>query len=388
MKKLYRIVAFVAVFALLFWGLDTLLWDNAQVCTTWKEITGRDKPEVLIMGSSHAHTGIIPAMLGGKTAILSNDAASMQLTYLNLMTVLHYYTPRVIILETQVILDTQYDRLRGDRKALLLDVLDGIPNIWDKWHTAVVMMDFDDIPLGLSQLTRPQMIWSRWLPKSQIPRDTDGFVRRDTYASGEVNGRRQTDYMEETGSAPLDPVNARYLEKFLALAAKRGIRVWILKVPVPMPDSESAAQMHTLEAMEGVEGVLDFQYLISEELFTPGECNDPMHFNRRGAAIFTPLLREALLEEGIDIGETAPWYAGETVTAAGEGLWEYSLRVSDGSRVDYLLDGEPVKGEGGALLSVPPEEADRVTAVFTDRDGETRLPFMTPSTCILTDKKE
>ncbi len=401
-------VAFILLFTLLLYALEILFYDDSNVCTVWETIEAGEGPEVLIMGSSHAFTAYIPDIITGSTGlscgVLGSSSENMFLTLENFKTVLHSYTPDVIILEAFSVIERSRVTLQTEKQEYMYRDIDGMRSIIDRIRAACHVLRLNDIPFGVSQLFRPQFTWSRWEnlktlweespPVNRYKRaDVNGYIFRNTYTGGTVAPEEIEDalvslYRTDHEKQIDDPVNEAALISFLELAQERRIPVLIFKSPTLRADKGLVHGMNRIKEIaadyECCQLVQDFHLSIREIGLNLDDFYDSGHMNRRGAVKFTTWF----LEQGFLPSQPEPDYSSvfayrtETIEQMnGNGWYRYTMENFD-RRVKYRfrLGNEVIKDwstENFCELELDPARADQLYCdmVPVRYDQETRMLF-------------
>lgn len=230
-KDALALAAFILIFALMLSALDVLFYDDSKVCTVWGAIEEGNGPEVLIMGNSHAYTAYVPDIITGFTGlscgILGSSSENMFLTLENLKTVLHNYTPDVIVLESFSIIASSRVTIQTEKQEYMYRDIDGMRSPMDRIRAACSVLHLNDIPFGVSQLFRPQFTWSRWeklwedapAVNRYKHADVSGYKFRNTYTGGTVTPKKIEDalisfYASDSEKQITDPINEAALISF------------------------------------------------------------------------------------------------------------------------------------------------------------------------------
>ena len=390
-KKFCLNLGFIACFAISFTILDKLFFDETQGSTVWEDVQNEDGPEVLFRGNSHAHCSFIPdildSALGIDTAVLTSSAQPMYVTVENLKTVLNYYVPKLIILESNAIHADNREAMQGKSKAATMKNIDGIYAGTDKLRTAVQTLKFEDIPLAFTQMCRKDLMYSRWyrigkgMHENYYQRqDIQGYQIRNTCFGGvEKILDVQNFYIPTDGEQLIaearirEPLNEKALHEFLQLAEKNGIEVWIVKAPTLTKYENLISTMVRIREIayeySAVTHIMDLHGSMMDMGLTPSDFYDREHLNRRGAAKCTVWFGDVLGEWlGVMPNyEKVFFYKNENIEKVGDNLFQYTMEAFGDTqfRFEQKIDGKYVciadwSEHNDVVIELSPENADQL----------------------------
>ena len=391
-------LCFILCFLIVFVLLDGLLFDETWETTVWKKVQCEDGPEILFMGNSHAYVSFIPSVLdsalGMDTEVLASPAQNMYMTLENLKTILRYYSPRLIILEANAIYADNRDEMQGEKKGNTLQNIDGVRSYIDKIRISAKTLKFEDIPLGVTQLCRKGLMYSRWerLGESVAAnpferQDIEGYKILSTHFGGEAdicdieNFYTETEGGLFTESRIPETKNEKALHEFLQLAEKNSIEVWIVKAPTLRKDKNMIATMMRIEEIadeySAVTCIMDLHESMTSMELTPMDFYDRGHLNRCGAVKCTTYFGEILGER---LGVTpdyskAFFYKGENIKLEDDGLYSYTMETFGDTRYcfEQKTDGKYVcisdwSNKNTVKVELLPENADQLRVTMLPAD--------------------
>lgn len=357
------------IFCILFFSvllvLDHTFYNTKVVCSTWDRIQDGNGPQILILGNSHAFTAFVPDIIEGATGatcgVLGSAAESIMLTAENLRVTLRYYTPDSIILESSCIsnkVNTKTD------KAYILHDIDGMRTPADKVSAALSVLDFEDIPLALSQLFRSTDTWSRWafLLSPQIKSkghtmnlnsgfDIKGFRSQNSYAKG-ISSLDTVDasYTAEAHALDSNPLliteNEQALLTFLNMAQEKSIPVFIIRSPIAFYDAREVQAQKQIEKIaesyDCVRLVRDLNQEQTEIGLMPEDFYDKTHLNRRGAVKLTEYYINQYLSPALNVTpnyKNVFFYRTESIEELGGDTYRYTVEAfGEGVQYRFLKD--------------------------------------------------
>ncbi len=251
-KKTYviiRAVAFVMVFIAIFAFLEALTYDHDKVYDGWKYVYDGDI-DILIMGSSHVHTGFnaeyITEETGKSTVILSSGAQNIKQLYFNLVETLKYQKPEVIVVEEfSIIEDTIAWMKETDAIGLALSNLDGMKMSPLKLKAAFSTLGFDGY--GVFQIMRESGKTERFIfalkhiklavKRMFTPKEKPFSETRGTEPSVTVENNLSERYNESLvhnidKSFMLTNQNIKYMDKVIELCKENNIKLEFIKTPL------------------------------------------------------------------------------------------------------------------------------------------------------------
>ena len=237
------------VFVLIFAFLEALTYDHHKEYNGWAYVYQTDI-DVLIMGSSQADASFdakyISEETGKNVVILSSGAQSAKQLYFNLIEVLKYQKPELIMVEEfSIIEDTLSWMDENGLYGLALLNLDGMKMSPLKLRAAFSAVGFDGY--GVFHIMREAGKTERFLfalkhLKLQIKRIFKPEEKWLSPYKGTIYHTPETlateeEYLESVSRTPeegfeLPRENVRYMDKIIALCKKNGIEVELVKTPL------------------------------------------------------------------------------------------------------------------------------------------------------------
>lgn len=331
-------LGFLAVFAIIFIILELNFFSKSGVSSVWGAIQNpNENMDVLVMGNSHAYTGLdtnaLSQALGKNIQILGSGSQNMPVTYENLKVLLNYETPEYIILECFSAINNTKEYLQGDSRGLLIQNCDGIENYCYKADAVMNTFSWNTIPEGMFQLCRPVNMWTRWkLVDGYRTDEVCGYRKREKYIDDAVDLKQIQNKCKESSlkKMSLSEYNEKALKQFLELTNKKGIKVWIYKAPTLKP--ELSGYVEEIRAIsseyDNVDYVDDMQLVMTDIGLDVSDFYDTGHMNRSGAEKFTQyygrIIQERLKISGNWDGVFA--YESENVEKMADGKYRYSMK--------------------------------------------------------------
>lgn len=256
-----------------------------------------DEFEVMFFGSSHAYAAFSPLELWHETGIKSYVFATQQqpmwATYHYILEALKTQSPRLIVLEVQMMIQTE----PYAEPSVVHSYLDDLPMSLNKLSLIRVSGEGADRLEYLLPLIRYH---DRWSELSSY----DFTLRRtlhDPY-KGYVM-LRNTGFIPTLPdppafSSPVQEKSLAYLTSILDLCAERGIDVWLVETP-SNPDAEHAAIFLSLADILAEKGISfdDFNSIYASiPLDLATDFYDQHHLNAQGAIRFTDYFASILTE--------------------------------------------------------------------------------------------
>lgn len=246
---LIRAILFVMVFIALFAFLEAVTYDHHKSFDGWAYVYETDI-DILIMGSSQADASFdasyISDKTGKNTVILSSGAQSAKQTYYNLIEVLKYQTPRLIVVEEfSIIEDTLGWMEEKGLYGLALANLDGMKMSFNKISAAFAAASFEGygvfhimreagkterfifaikhLPLQIKRIFEPESLWLS-------PHQGTILHTPDSMATKEQFEASLARVVDENFELPKE--NAKYMEKIINLCIKNDINIEFIKTPL------------------------------------------------------------------------------------------------------------------------------------------------------------
>ena len=256
--------------------------------------------DLMFFGSSHIYASIAPMRLWEDTGVKSYVFATQQqpawATYTYLKEALKSQSPRLVVVECQMLLhDEDYYE-----EGVTYSYMDDLRFSWDKvqlaWHSAPTMEERVEL---LCNYIKYHVRWSE-LTKEDYAFDPKalrdplkGYVQ--LWDTPDPQPRPNID--EITGRAALTEKNERWLREIIALCQERGIELWLIKAPSNLLEEEKL-RLNTIGDTAAEYGVMfhDFNEDYAAVGLTPDRFYDAHHLDAWGAAAFTDYFAEYLTE--------------------------------------------------------------------------------------------
>lgn len=403
-RNLLACVCFALVFTLLFLGLDKLMFSDKEHSATWTRIrTQRSVPQTLILGNSHAFCSFAPYVLNGSlgldAAVLGASGQNAVSVADSFQAVLDVGAPKLVIMELNAFTHAP-ELMAGDHKSSGLSNINGMPSLLRRAKSAWREFGYENIPQGVFQLLRADMMWSRWERGGEKLTVPDGSSLLSWHATGVYDAAaRQADarrFAQTHHSAAPDKRNVAALRRVMELAQASGARVALVKAPTVETSQEWVDQLQALadiaaEYGDTYLGFHDFHQDVADMGLCVQDFYDRTHLSRRGALRFTEAFARWLgerIDRQPDFANVFG-YRGETAEQLTDGAWRYTVSAY-GENVEYrfqtadgalLADFSP---ENTVVSPLSPEKAGQITVTL--RMGQTACdPFVLLSTdsCVL-----
>ena len=248
-KVLIRAIIFVMLFVLLFAFLEAFTYDYSTAYDGWAYVY-TDDIDILIMGSSEAHASFdapyITEQTGKSTVILSSGAQSAKQIYFNLIEVLKYQKPELIVVEEfSIVEDTLSWMKENNLYGLALANLDGMKMSPLKLRAAFSTLGFEGY--GVFQIMREagkteRFIYSAQHAKSRLTHlfdperkelsPTRGTVLTIPESTATVTQYEESLTREIDEGFKLPKENIIYMDKIIELCQENGIVIEFIKTPL------------------------------------------------------------------------------------------------------------------------------------------------------------
>lgn len=263
-RALIRLVVFICVFFAAFMAVDRLFFSGSNIHPTWEYAAqpGHDPIDILFVGNSHTYTSIDAELLTQATGLnvreLTCASVNGEIVAADLAAFLEYEVPKVVVLEMCPFGATNFEEMRNDKIGLVYEHFDGIPNPLWRLRILAGVASPKDIPAGLSQLFRGNMMWSRWTfdHGSRSTYDRYGAKRQyqvyyDYRFDSEAISAQYGKAMLEDPEGSMDPTNLEAFEEILELAEKHDFEIWIYNAPTATYDARYARPLSKIISMQG-----------------------------------------------------------------------------------------------------------------------------------------
>lgn len=414
-KRLYA-PWFLLIFVLIFAALNHTCVAMQSYCSTWDAIQNGNGPEILIMGNSHANKSFVPpiidAALDVDCGVLSSNSQYMAMATQNLKVVLHYYTPRLIILEAYTPATNTQDTIP---KSDYYQNSDGIHNPLLRLKFLAKAGKMEDIPAGMFPLLRSNQRWQRW--------QTSGASASAPYNSSDIEGYMFSISSHATGSVDIAQIAASYLkayandtytpklteenkaalQEFLEICDSHHIEVWIIKAPtVQQTHSDTIKELKAFTKDYPCVTMLTDTHPDMEKMgLTVEDFYDNGHLSRRGSIKFTEYFISLYAQKT----NTTPdftnvfFYRDEQIEQLSSGQYRWQMRffgenvyrfeledetgkrtiLKDFSETDFVIlpFGQSIKTN--VIVTAMPRKA----YLQNDFSQTMRVSFMQQNTCVL-----
>lgn len=275
--------------------------------------------DVLVLGNSHAYTGLLPEVLskelGQRCFILASQGNRITDSYYMLEEALTVCKPKLLVIETYTIRDYRQRRLSGIDLNCQFQSFENRRNVWLKLKSTPALFSVDNAPYAWSQTLRnhsylfdnPQLVSYNWKhPGAPVYKDKEYLGRFIRFTSGleePTLERYRREGPPEDGAAMTVGADAeRSVQKILALCKKKGIKVMFLTIPMYHGHIAHPEALHAnLAPVIGNYPWLDLQAPVYNDFFTP-DCfentyNANQHQTSTGAYKTSLLLARFILND-------------------------------------------------------------------------------------------
>lgn len=247
----------------------------------------RSAIDVLVLGNSHAYTGLLPEVLsqqlGRRCFILASQGNRITDSYYMLEEALTVCKPRLLVIETYTIRDYRQRKMTGVDLSCQFQSFENRRNVWLKLKSTAALFSVDNAPYAWSQTLRnhsylfdnPALVSYNWKhPEPPVYKDKEYLGRFVRFTSGleePTLERYRRDGPPEDGAAmTVGEDAAQSLQKILALCKKKGIRVMFLTIPMYHEHIAHPEALHAnLAPGIGKYPWLDLQAPVYNDFFTP-----------------------------------------------------------------------------------------------------------------------
>lgn len=246
-----RSLAFLAVVLAIFIVLELVVYQKPSVHYGWDYIYNEDEDvDILIMGSSHVQHGIdaiyLNENLDKSTVLLTSKSQSIIQSYYNLVEVLKYKDPQLVVIESYSIIYPALEWMIDTQKeGLILTNLDNMKPSLSKYMSAYATLGFEGY--SVFQIFRRTSRNEKLITAIKNPADTFNqvfnpikWIMETTYGYylSEPGEDISIDKYRDGLDTKIDlnfelPINNMiYLEKIITLCQKHDIELELIKVPV------------------------------------------------------------------------------------------------------------------------------------------------------------
>lgn len=275
--------------------------------------------DVLVLGNSHAYTGLLPEVLskelGQRCFILASQGNRITDSYYMLEEALTVCKPKLLVIETYTIRDYRQRRLSGIDLNCQFQSFENRRNTWLKLKSTPFLFSVENAPYAWSQTLRnhsylfddPALVAYNWKhPAPPVYRDKEYLGRFIRFTSGleePTLERYRREGPPEDGAAMTVGADAEHsVRKILALCRKKGIKVMFLTIPMYHGHIAHPEALHAnLAPVIGNYPWLDLQNPAYNDFFTP-DCfentyNANQHQTSTGAYKTSVLLARFILND-------------------------------------------------------------------------------------------
>ncbi|HIU48907.1 MAG TPA: hypothetical protein IAB04_06050 [Candidatus Avimonoglobus intestinipullorum] len=304
-KLLLKIVAFLAVFSVLFLPLNTLL-SRKSLWGAWNSTTKlagfynspREEYDVLFFGSSNTYCSFNPLVLWEekqvKSYVFATQNQPIWATYHYMKDAFKTQKPKVAVLD--VLMMTKHTEYYDD--GVNYSFADDMPFSWNKIQLALVSAQGKGAFDLLFNFTKYHSRWNELKEEDYTFRRGEqrdylkGYVLLpDVYPDG-----IRPDVTEVTATAELLDKNVEYLEKIIRLCEEEQVELLLVKAPNNKTTAQEAhyREVEQLAREHGVPYVDYNNYYEEIGLDLKTDFYDKSHLNYRGAEKFTRFFAASL----------------------------------------------------------------------------------------------
>tara|TARA_Y100001970_G_scaffold80605_1_gene102346 strand:+ start:6536 stop:7840 length:1305 start_codon:yes stop_codon:yes gene_type:complete len=311
-KHIYKIFLFLFIFYLIFNFLEILLVQKRPHAKKWSYIYNNNTNiDILFMGSSHTYTGINPNVLddliGLESFILGSASQNIIQTYFNLVEVLKYKNPKLIIIGLNSIITNKEKTKLG----YYYENLDGMKLTINKYQSIKNTLDSKYYVEAFLPLAREHFNWKDL--KDINTKYLRTHFKNEAYTNKGHNALEpiftQNDFLESIKkrkendkSYLVNNENLDYLQKISFLCRKNDIQLLVFKTPT-LREIDLNTNLDILINHYSEES--NFLYLNLGHFFTDLRLNyldfyDSGHLSKTGAKKVTKHLAHFLIENYSD----------------------------------------------------------------------------------------
>jgi hypothetical protein len=262
-----RSIAFVLVFIIIFSYVEAISYNNRDIYDGWRYVY-RDKIDVLIMGSSQVHSSFeakyITEQTGKSVVLLSSGAQNIKQTYYNLLEVVKYQKPDLIVIESLSVIEDTLKWMRNKGvNGLALQNLDGMKMSPLKLRAAFSVLGFDGYGVFhiMREAGKTERIMSAFkhiksrTKKIFNPVEIDlhperGFVPKDkSLKITKEQYDRRDDYVIDDNFQLLEE-NVKYMEKVINICIENDIDIEFVKTPLIKNQNSMSGHLALLKYLE------------------------------------------------------------------------------------------------------------------------------------------
>lgn len=238
-----RFIIFIFLLLIVLASLEFVIYTNDDGPVGWTYVYN-DEIDVLIMGSSHVYCSIdtpyINENLNKNTVALAQGCMNAEMAYFNLVEVLKYQHPDVIVLEAySIITDVLYDTEGTDLDVLIRGNLNGMKPSLNKYQAAVSMLGINSYTVF--EVFRKDNSYKLWefINNPYKTKQEDVSLNPGKGYQPMAIEQRFSDATYENRLYPdidynfkLPEENVKYFDKIIKLCNDYNVHLEIIKVPV------------------------------------------------------------------------------------------------------------------------------------------------------------
>lgn len=261
-------------------------WDYLyRMAETQKEI------DLLVLGNSHAYTGLSPEFLSGalesNAFVLANPGTNVADAYWNLREFLTIHTPRLVALETYTINKTSHDAMNPSMLADQVKAFNARKNAALQWTSLLPLFPLDDAPIAASAVVRNHhFLWEgfpqrpKQKPYNLNDRYLGRFIRFTSGLSDSLLTQYENDGFVVDGRLETISKECQHYTQLIAdLCAENGIELVLFTLP--MYESHIAHAASWMDRYEELAQSLDIPYLNLQERGGLASCPDYFEDTRK-----------------------------------------------------------------------------------------------------------
>ena len=247
----------------------------------------RSAIDVLVLGNSHAYTGLLPEVLseqlGRRTFLLASQGNRITDSYYMLEEALTVCKPKLLVIETYTIRDYRQRKMTGVDLSCQFQSFENRRNVWLKLKSTPTLFSVDNAPYAWSQTLRnhsylfdnPALVsYNLKHPGAPVYKDKEYLGRFIRFTSGleeaTLERYRREGPPEDGAAMTVGEDAARSVRKILSLCRKKGIRVMFLTIPMYHEHIAHPEALHAhLAPVIGNCPWLDLQAPVYNDFFTP-----------------------------------------------------------------------------------------------------------------------
>ena len=227
--------------------------------------------DVLVLGNSHAYTGLSPeylsAALESNAFVLANPGTNVADAYWNLREFLTLQTPQLVALETYAINKTSHDAMGAGMLVDQVKAFNARRNTTLQWTSLLPLFPLDDTPIAASAVIRNHhFLWdgfperSKKQPYNLNDRYLGRFVRFTSGLTDSLLTLYESDGFVVDGHFESISEECQYYTQLIADLCKEH-EIELVLFTLPMYESHIAHAENWMERYEKLAQTLDVPYL-------------------------------------------------------------------------------------------------------------------------------